>query len=292
MKQVNESFDLPRLAETDPGLAEELTLLKSQLPDASELALVASRLQLQGIDVASPAATTSASPTSAWPKWLLGGGGAVALGLGLWALGQVKPAAPFDSATARSPQELAGSRVPAAARTQRRPRTPSSGAADAPPGGVGGAAPLVNESPAPHAVTPPSEAPEVTTARPVALPAPAPEPSRVAVPRAAQPSPMDSRRGGSSSSGVGLQSATTASEIELLREARLALRRSPTAAFELTEQHARAYPSGKLVQERELIAVSALIATGRRTAALSRAARFEQAFPQSPYRKQLAELLR
>lgn len=103
---------------------------------------------------------------------------------------------------------------------------------------------------------------------------------------------MDSRRGGSSSSGVGLQSATTASEIELLREARLALRRSPTAAFELTEQHARAYPSGKLVQERELIAVSALIATGRRTAALSRAARFEQAFPQSPYRKQLAELLR
>jgi hypothetical protein len=46
------------------------------------------------------------------------------------------------------------------------------------------------------------------------------------------------------------------------------------------------------VQERELIAISVLVAMGRRTAALSRAARFEQAFPQSPYRKQLAELLR
>jgi hypothetical protein len=59
----------------------------------------------------------------------------------------------------------------------------------------------------------------------------------------------------------------------------------------LTEQHARLYPQGKLVQERELIAISALVALGRRTAALSRGARFDAAYPTSAYRKQIGELL-
>jgi hypothetical protein len=76
-----------------------------------------------------------------------------------------------------------------------------------------------------------------------------------------------------------------------LRDARLALRQSPERALGLTEQHARLYPGGKLTQERELIAISALVATGRRTAALARGARFEQAFPSSPYRKQVSALL-
>ncbi len=82
------------------------------------------------------------------------------------------------------------------------------------------------------------------------------------------------------------------SEIELLRDARLGLRQSPARALELTEAHGRLYPQGKMTQERELIAVSALVALGRRTAALSRAASFEQQYPTSPYRKQMRELLR
>jgi hypothetical protein len=82
------------------------------------------------------------------------------------------------------------------------------------------------------------------------------------------------------------------SEIELLREARLALRSTPARALAVTEEHGRLYPQGKLTQERELIAISALSALGRRTAALSRVAAFERAFPGSPYRKQMAELLR
>jgi hypothetical protein len=86
--------------------------------------------------------------------------------------------------------------------------------------------------------------------------------------------------------------AAAPSEIELLREARLALRSSPASALAVTEQHGRLYPRGKLTQERELIAISALMALGRRTAALSRVSAFERAFPGSPYRKQIAELLR
>lgn len=80
--------------------------------------------------------------------------------------------------------------------------------------------------------------------------------------------------------------------MELLRDARLVLRQSPSRALELTDEHARLYPQGKMTQERELLAVSALVALGRRTAALSRAASFERQFPTSPYRKQLGDLLR
>jgi len=47
-----------------------------------------------------------------------------------------------------------------------------------------------------------------------------------------------------------------------------------------------------MAQERELIAVSALVALGRRTAALSRTSNFERLYPTSPYRKQLGDLLR
>ena len=86
--------------------------------------------------------------------------------------------------------------------------------------------------------------------------------------------------------------ASAPSELALLRDARFALRQSPARALELAEQHARSYPQGKLTQERELLAISALVALGRRTAALSRGARFEQAFPSSAYREQVAELLR
>jgi hypothetical protein len=82
------------------------------------------------------------------------------------------------------------------------------------------------------------------------------------------------------------------SELELLRDARLTLRQSPARALELTGEHARLYPQGKMTQERELIAVSALVLLGRRTAALSRAAAFERQYPASPYRKQLSDLLR
>jgi hypothetical protein len=86
--------------------------------------------------------------------------------------------------------------------------------------------------------------------------------------------------------------AAAPSEIELLRDARFALKQSPARALELTDQHARLYPAGKLMQERELIAITALVSLGRRTAALSRGASFERAFPRSPYTEQLNELLR
>jgi hypothetical protein len=289
VKQANDSFDLPRLTETDPTLAEELTLLKAQLPDASELALMASRLQLQGIDVASPAPPPSAA-ASPWSKWLLVGGGALVAGLGLWALGPAKPLAARDRGGPHSTVTMAVGSAATPPPAAANPRAPRRETTISRPGQIDSTLPLVPELTPLSEVTPPRDASAVAPAKPAAVRTS--EPSRAAAPATASLPPTSSARAIGSSSGLGVQSAATPTEIALLREARLALKRSPATALELTDQHTRTYPGGKLVQERELIAVSALMALGRRTAALGRAAHFEQAFPQSPYRKQLAELLR
>lgn len=109
--------------------------------------------------------------------------------------------------------------------------------------------------------------------------------------RQAKVTPSSGPRSAANGAEAPVTDAGLPSELELLRGARLALKGSPAEALRLVEQHRASYPAGKLTQERELIAISALLALGRRTAALSRAASFERAFPTSPYRKQIGELL-
>jgi hypothetical protein len=80
------------------------------------------------------------------------------------------------------------------------------------------------------------------------------------------------------------------SEVALLRDARLALGGNPAEALALAEQHRVQFARGAMVQERELIAISALARLGRHAAVLARAAQFERDFPNSPYRKQVTAL--
>jgi hypothetical protein len=71
-----------------------------------------------------------------------------------------------------------------------------------------------------------------------------------------------------------------AAERSLLDVARGALARGEAAdALVAVERHGHEYPQGVLVEEREAIAVKALVALGRRDEARVRAARFEQRFP-------------
>lgn len=70
-------------------------------------------------------------------------------------------------------------------------------------------------------------------------------------------------------------------EIELLRRAQDALTASPADALRAAEDHARAYPRGMLAQEREVIAIDALVRLGRRSEAEARAARFRERWPTS-----------
>lgn len=53
----------------------------------------------------------------------------------------------------------------------------------------------------------------------------------------------------------------------------------PAAALAATRRHASEYPRGALVEEREALTIKALVAAGRREEARTRAADFEQRFP-------------
>jgi hypothetical protein len=55
----------------------------------------------------------------------------------------------------------------------------------------------------------------------------------------------------------------------------------------LVEEHARRFPAGSLVQEREVLAVELLRALGRAAEARARAAAFARTFPRSVYLQQL-----
>jgi hypothetical protein len=80
-------------------------------------------------------------------------------------------------------------------------------------------------------------------------------------------------------------------ELSMLQRAKAALRRSPETALSITEQHARDYPSGVFVQEREVLAIEALLKQRRADDALARAERFVTERPTSTYALQLREML-
>ncbi len=74
----------------------------------------------------------------------------------------------------------------------------------------------------------------------------------------------------------------------LLDDARGAIEREDgTAALAATSEHARRYPHGVFVQEREAIAVRALVLLGRMDEARVRVQRFEERFPDSLLRPAL-----
>ena len=98
-----------------------------------------------------------------------------------------------------------------------------------------------------------------------------PEPSRVATPAPTRTTAP------SSSPDVDL-----AAERTLIDRARMALaRRQSAAALEAVDAHAKSYPRGRLVEEREAIGIQALVQAGRAGDARARADRFRVAYPNS-----------
>jgi hypothetical protein len=77
----------------------------------------------------------------------------------------------------------------------------------------------------------------------------------------------------------------------LLLQARRALASDPAAALALTQEHARRFPAGDLVPEREVLAIEALAGLGRRSDARARLDTFERRFPQSLHIARLERLL-
>jgi hypothetical protein len=79
-------------------------------------------------------------------------------------------------------------------------------------------------------------------------------------------------------------------EHTLLLEARRRTESEPAAALALVDDHARRFPKSELRQERELIALDALIALGRFSEARARARSFRQMFPGSAHVRRLEAL--
>jgi len=84
---------------------------------------------------------------------------------------------------------------------------------------------------------------------------------------------------------------TAAGEGALLLRARQILPSDPAAALDLTREHARRFPAGTLVPEREVLAIDALAQLGRLSEARARFSGFRARFPQSPHLARLEALL-
>jgi hypothetical protein len=150
------------------------------------------------------------------------------------------------------------------------------------------------EPPAPHEAQRPSK---IDHAAPVAAPTIAPEitsiPPRAVRSESAPASPHSHR--------VDLRAAHTApatdeapdslAELALLKRAKADARSEPATALELVAEHERRFPHGVLVEEREVIAIEALIAAGERRAAEARATRFFARFPHSAHARRVHALL-
>lgn len=80
-------------------------------------------------------------------------------------------------------------------------------------------------------------------------------------------------------------------EVKLLGAAQDALRSDPAKALALCNEHAKKYPGGNVAQEREVIAIEALMKMGNRPAAKARADRFNAAYPGSSHARRIATIL-
>ncbi len=143
-------------------------------------------------------------------------------------------------------------------------------------------------SPAPEVVSPTSELPVAQAPQSVPPSAVVSVDQLPAAPSPAQginSAPAGARS--TKSPAGGPEAAPRATELELVQRAQAALASDPSRALSLTKEHAHAYPTGELVQEREVIAVEALSRLGRNEEASRRALAFVRRFPQTPYAARL-----
>lgn len=122
----------------------------------------------------------------------------------------------------------------------------------------------------------------------------------VARPAYAKPAAASSATVASTSAGHGrpedateasASSEAVADEVALLERARRALGADPALTLTLADEHVRRFTRPSFAQERERLAIDALVRLGRRAAAQQRARSFEAAFPNSPHLERVRALV-
>ena len=145
-----------------------------------------------------------------------------------------------------------------------------------------------------RAVPPPLSAPVARAVPPPPVPDVLPPPEVPAEPAPAPAPPKAPVRPSSKTPPPALPAPTAmvAGEAPLLDQALRALRAGNTAdALRFTELHRREFPQGTLSQEREMLAIEALVKLERRGDARLRAAAFRQAWPTSSHLLRLDSLV-
>jgi hypothetical protein len=118
-----------------------------------------------------------------------------------------------------------------------------------------------------------------------------PTPAAAEVAQASQPSQQNANPPASEPRAASVQQPKAASvaspnpvvrsEAELLFEARSAMPSDAARALRLVGEHEKRYPKGRLVPEREVLAIEALRSLGRKAEADARLRRFEARYPDS-----------
>jgi hypothetical protein len=120
------------------------------------------------------------------------------------------------------------------------------------------------------------------------------ERSRRSGDKAGSDRPQRSARSAASEATPAMRAAepAQAQEIDLLRSARAALAGRPQEAYRLTEQHRALYPTGVFAQEREALAIEALLRAGNLTLARELADGFVKRYPSSPHTHRFLETMK
>jgi hypothetical protein len=105
---------------------------------------------------------------------------------------------------------------------------------------------------------------------------------------AASPAPAKANELRTTASGTNV---APPSEVSLLRSAQVALAGRPREAFQLTQQHRRLYPAGEFAQERDALAIQALMRSGDTEQARDLAQAFIRAYPSSPHAHRFREAM-
>jgi hypothetical protein len=152
--------------------------------------------------------------------------------------------------------------------------------ADAP----GNAPPAATEPAAQHV---PTQTPSVAAGEPQATAGAGPGTEPPDAPRSRAEEPRDRARPAAGGDGAD----DPAAELALLERAQRALRGNPDSALALAEAHRAQFPRGQFAQEREMLAIEALLDLDRVPAARRRAALFERRHPRSSHLPRLRDLL-
>jgi len=296
---MTDDLDPPRLVDSNEipdELRQGLEGLRAHVPSGAQMAALSDRLGVE--QMTAPAAASPASAVIA--KALIGVGVAVGGAGLLWFL---RSGSPDAASKGETPPAAVATQAPAVVSPGQPPGNDPSGSA--PGAGTVGTAAGNSEAPGSETAEAPVAA-ENTRAtdrsRRVGTGSGRNTPSD---PAAGSVGPIAKSEGAASSarapSNVTASGGAAAkpqetpksgeSEIALLRDARATLAVDPAEALAITERHRATFPRGSLGQEREIIAITALVKLGRTDAAQKRAELFRAAHPTSAYLVQLERIL-